>query len=91
MRKNYDSHYRSIIKTISWRILATATTIGIVYLFSKEILLSLGIGVVEMISKMLFYYLHERVWNLLSFGICRNPFYGYSMREDIDSEDHETI
>ncbi|MEM3627805.1 MAG: DUF2061 domain-containing protein [Candidatus Bathyarchaeia archaeon] len=60
---------RSLVKAISWRIVATLTTIILVVIFSKGDW-SLGgiVGISELILKTVVYYFHERVWNLLSFG-----------------------
>lgn len=60
---------RSIIKTISWRIIATLITIGIVYIFTGNLPISLGVGSVEVITKMFFYYAHERTWANVKWGI----------------------
>lgn len=62
------SHKRTVVKTISYRIIATLTTVTIVYLFTGELALSLGVGVIEVVSKMIFYYIHERVWAKISWG-----------------------
>jgi len=59
---------RSLIKAISWRILATLTTIFLVVVFSKDLALGTIVGVTELFLKTLVYYVHERVWNLSSFG-----------------------
>jgi uncharacterized membrane protein len=63
-----EENKRSIGKTISWRIVATTTTMIVVYIFTGELLLSLGVGVVEASAKMVFYYLHERAWNKIKWG-----------------------
>jgi uncharacterized membrane protein len=63
-----DSHKRSIAKTISWRIVATTTTIAAVFIFTGNLTLSIGVGAVEMIAKLIFYYLHERAWNRVKWG-----------------------
>lgn len=59
---------RSLTKAISWRILATLATTTLVYLFTGNWLLSLGIGTTEGILKLILYYLHERVWNRTTWG-----------------------
>ncbi len=66
---NLEKPIRSVLKAISWRIVATFTTIILVVIFSKGDW-SLGgiVGISELILKTVVYYLHERVWNLLSFG-----------------------
>ena len=63
-----EKNIRSIIKTLSWRILATLLTTLIALFFVKELAIALTIGGIEFILKILFYYLHERFWNKLSFG-----------------------
>lgn len=56
----------SVLKTISWRIIGTIDTIAISYFFTGKIEIAVGIGGFEVITKMLLYYAHERVWiNLL--------------------------
>jgi len=59
---------RSLVKAITWRLIATTTTMSIVAVFTGELLLSAGVGIVESISKMFLYYIHERAWNLSRFG-----------------------
>jgi len=41
----------------------------VVYLFTKRLTLSLGIGVVEVTIKMLIYFLHERLWLKIKLGV----------------------
>jgi len=59
---------RSVIKTISWRVWATITTIALVFLFVGEIKIALSIGTIEVILKMVLYFVHERFWNNIKFG-----------------------
>jgi uncharacterized membrane protein len=63
-----DFKKRSLVKTISWRVIASLTTVSIVYVFTGKIVLSIGIGAVEVFVKMLLYYLHERVWQKIAWG-----------------------
>jgi uncharacterized membrane protein len=56
------SHKVSLMKTFSWRIIATLTTIMLAWIFTGEIDTALKIGGVEFFAKMLFYYMHERSW-----------------------------
>lgn len=63
-----ETQRRSVAKAITWRVIASSTTMGIVFLFTGKMLLAGGIGLVESISKMLFYYLHERAWSRSSYG-----------------------
>lgn len=63
-----ETQRRSVVKAITWRIIASSTTMAIVFMFTGKLLLAGGIGVVESLSKMLFYYLHERAWTRSSYG-----------------------
>lgn len=58
-----DSNLKSLAKTISWRIVGTIDTIIISYIITGETAMALSIGSVEVVSKMILYYLHERVWS----------------------------
>ncbi len=68
-----DSKTRTIVKAITWRITATLTTIGLVYLFTGQIQTAVEVGVLEMTAKLLFYYFHERLWDRLMFGRVEVP------------------
>jgi uncharacterized membrane protein len=69
-----DKHYRSLIKAISWRVTGTLDTVLISYLITGRIRLALSIGFVELFTKVSLYYMHERLWNKISFG--RKPVPG---------------
>lgn len=63
-----DQPKRSILKSLTWRALATLTTFVIVYAYTDELALSLGVGAVEVVTKMFLYYLHERLWLRVRWG-----------------------
>jgi uncharacterized membrane protein len=63
-----DKKSRSLVKSISWRVLATLTTVVLVYIFTGGIKLALSVGFFEVILKMLIYYGHERVWDNVTWG-----------------------
>ncbi|MDA3779981.1 MAG: DUF2061 domain-containing protein [Bacteroidales bacterium] len=62
---------RSILKAITWRIVASVTTMVLVWVFSGNMTLALSVGILETISKMLLYYFHERAWGSVSWGILQ--------------------
>ena len=66
-----ESHKRSIIKAVTWRITASLITTLVVYLFTGEVALSLGVGLLDAIVKMFAYYGHERLWIRIRFGISK--------------------
>jgi len=63
-----EEHKRSALKTVSWRAIATSTTMILVYVFTGEFELAAGVGMGDVLLKVLFYFLHERAWNRIAFG-----------------------
>lgn len=63
-----ESTSRSIAKTLSWRVLATITTMVLVYLFTDELDIAFQVGMIEVFLKMLVYFFHERMWDKINFG-----------------------
>lgn len=63
-----EKPYRSFVKALSWRITGTLDTILISFLVTGQIKAAISIGFVELFTKIVLYYAHERVWNRLSFG-----------------------
>ena len=59
---------RSIVKTISWRITGTIDTMVISYFITGNLTMALSIGTVEVFTKMVLYFVHERIWNKIKFG-----------------------
>jgi len=86
-----EKHTRTVIKAISWRIIATFTTMTIVFLFTKKLILSLGVGVAEVLTKVTFYYLHERIWNRISWGKEKHPLSSLQVKREVEPEDMEKI
>lgn len=63
-----ETNKRSFTKGISWRILATLTTVLIVYFVFERLDLAIATGIVESIFKIFLYWLHERVWFKVKWG-----------------------
>ncbi|MBC3845180.1 DUF2061 domain-containing protein [Winogradskyella echinorum] len=53
---------RHIAKTITWRILGTLDTFLLSWFISNDITVGFQIGVFELVTKMVLYYVHERLW-----------------------------
>jgi len=70
-----EKAYRSLIKTISWRVLGTVDTMIISYLVTGSLAMAASIGSIEVFTKMILYYFHERTWDKLSFGRTKAPDY----------------
>jgi len=89
--KTGESHSRTVVKSISWRVIATLTTMTLVYLFTKEWVVSLGVGITEVIAKILFYYLHERTWEKISWGKRRHPLSSLQVKRELEPEDMDKL
>jgi uncharacterized membrane protein len=63
-----DKHYRSLVKAVSWRMTGSIDTLIISFLITGKIKWALTISGVELFTKIGLYYVHERVWDNLSFG-----------------------
>ena len=66
-----DSAIRSVIKTISWRILATAATVLLIYALTDDGDLAMTVGYLDATLKMGLYYFHERIWNRVRVGMTK--------------------
>jgi uncharacterized membrane protein len=64
-----ESKKRHVFKTLTWRVIGTLDTMLLAWIISGNPLTGLSIGVAEVITKMLLYYLHERTWYKLDFGL----------------------
>ena len=66
------SYKRHIAKTISWRIIGTLDTIILSGIITGSWKIGLAIGGVEVITKMVLYYFHERAWyKFIKFGLSK--------------------
>lgn len=57
-----DKPVKSALKAISWRIVGTIDTMVISYLITGRVAVALSIGSIEVFTKTLLYYFHERLW-----------------------------
>ena len=60
--KHTDGHLRSLLKAVSWRFLATTSTVIISYFVTGDVSSALEIGAIEFFVKIFVYYCHERLW-----------------------------
>lgn len=64
-----DSKRRHIAKTFSWRFIGTLDTMLLAWIISGNPLTGVKIGLAEVVTKMILYYLHERTWYKIDFGL----------------------
>ena len=67
--ENGDSKKRHIAKTITWRIVGTIDTMILAWVISGDPMIGLKVGGAEVMTKMVLYYLHERSWYKIDFGL----------------------
>ena len=70
-----EKAYRSVVKTISWRTLGTIDTVVISYFITGDLTMAASIGPIEVVTKMILYYYHERAWNKIQLGKVQSPDY----------------
>jgi uncharacterized membrane protein len=70
-----ETKSRSIAKAVSYRVLGSATTAVICFILTRKLALSADLGILDMVLKIGLYFLHERLWNHISFGRTKRPEY----------------
>ena len=59
---------RSLVITITWRITGSGATFLISYLISRNLTIAGTIAVIQVVANTLLYFIHERMWNRISWG-----------------------
>jgi uncharacterized membrane protein len=86
-----DKQWRSLLKTVTWRVIATLTTAGLVYAFTGELKLAAEVGALEVALKLLFYYLHERGWERVTWGKGHQLVATFPINRPMEDEDRVVI
>jgi uncharacterized membrane protein len=63
-----ETHTRSVLKAISWRTMGTLDTFAISWFLTGKVQIAGSIAGLELITKIAWYYLHERVWAAVQWG-----------------------
>jgi uncharacterized membrane protein len=63
-----ETHARSVLKALSWRTLGTLDTFAISWLLTGRVEIAGSIAGIEIITKIAWYYLHERIWAAIHWG-----------------------
>lgn len=66
-----ERHKRSLVKSISYRVLSLTVDSMVAYLFTRDVALSAGIVIVVNTYSTVLYYFHERVWAHIHWGHSR--------------------
>jgi uncharacterized membrane protein len=62
-----DTGKRSLIKTVTWRVTGSSATFLIAYIMTGNFAIAGLIGIVQLISNSILYFIHERVWNQIKW------------------------
>lgn len=63
-----DTPRRSLVKTISWRLTGSGATFLISYAIAGSFSVAGTIAIVQLVSNTVLYFIHERLWNRISWG-----------------------
>lgn len=66
--RGQENHSRSILKAASWRLVGSIDTFLLSWLFTRNAAAAGAIASTEVLTKMVLYYLHERVWSNVKWG-----------------------
>jgi uncharacterized membrane protein len=75
MAPGFELRRRSVVKALSWRILAAIITTFVVLAMTGQMEFAATVGVIDTLVKLIIYFAHERVWNKLNYGRVRAPDY----------------
>jgi uncharacterized membrane protein len=68
LRWKPDSHVRSLAKSISWRLVGSLDTFMLSLLITGNAKYAVSIASAEAVTKIILYYVHERVWRTIAWG-----------------------
>jgi uncharacterized membrane protein len=71
----FETKRRSIVKSLSWRLVAAIITTSIAFLLTGQIEFAAKIGLADTMIKLLIYFAHERLWNRIPYGREPAPDY----------------
>lgn len=63
-----DHHHRSLAKAVSWRTTGSLDTFIVSFLVTGRLTIAGSIAATEFLTKIILYYLHERIWGLIRWG-----------------------
>ena len=68
-----EMYRRTSTKAGTWRTIASLDTMLLAWFFTGNIATAISIGTLEIASKLILYFIHERIWSALPFGIVQQP------------------
>jgi uncharacterized membrane protein len=86
-----NTNKRHIIKTFSWRSIATIDTFILSWIITGNPITGLKIGVIEVFTKMLLYYGHEKLWYRINFGLNKRNKIKRLERINVKRQQHQDL
>lgn len=86
-----ETKTRSLLKALSWRVIASFITASLVFCFTGRSLLAVGVGICDSLVKIVAYFAHERVWMLVRFGLWNHPLQALNVRKPLTAKDEQAI
>ncbi|MFN8282290.1 MAG: DUF2061 domain-containing protein [Chitinophagales bacterium] len=86
-----QNHFISFGKGVSWRVVATCDTIFLSYIYTGSIGNSLKIGFIEVFTKIILFYIHERVWLNIKWGTKIRELVNEENKPCLDEQTRETL
>jgi uncharacterized membrane protein len=75
MSAGLELRRRSLVKALSWRVLAAIITGCVVMAMTGKLKFAAEIGLIDTLVKLVIYFVHERTWNKINYGRVRAPDY----------------
>jgi len=72
-------------------VFATVTTVLIVFAFNRKLAPSSGVGIIEVITKLILYYFHERMWAFSGIGKKKHPLSSLPIERPLKEPDMQVI
>ena len=69
--RGHETHSRSLVKAASWRLLGSIDTFLLSWFFTGSYKAAGAIALTEVLTKMVLYYFHERIWSSVHWGAKR--------------------
>jgi sulfate adenylyltransferase subunit 1 len=69
LKSIHEQKRRSVLKAMSWRVIGSVATVAAAFVLTQDTRLAAAIGATEVVTKLVLYYGHERLWARIRFGL----------------------
>ncbi len=63
-----DARARSVVKSVTFRVIVVISDLVVIFLITHRVDQTIALTILTNIASTVLYYLHERVWNVVSWG-----------------------